>query len=345
MSDIGPPEPSWNPDVHLAGVYRRGRRLRTRRRVGVVAGGSLVVAALLAVGVALGVGAGGADHGRRVATGASGTSATAATTGPSGPSGPSGPRVGSASPGGSGGDGAGAGGAGSPSTVDARPGPPGAGGGVTPTSAPHHVTTNTTSATTIPGARTTTTQAATTTTGPAADCGPSDLAYSTVTNRSSYALGDAVDISLVLRNVSGRTCTAPSIAGIGAKATITGSGSPVTTTGPAIACTATCASPVLAPGQSAAYSAGSWDSTAARDVSGRRQPARKNRVRGVVQSGLTQSPGSGFPLSRPPWWRRWAGRAPARSPARCSAPPWLRVPKGSRRARPVWPGPVLACGR
>jgi hypothetical protein len=255
MSDIGTPEPSWNPDAHLERVYRRGRRLRTRRRVGVVAGGSLVVAALLAVGVTLG--GGGADHGRRVATGASGTSGTTATTGSSGSSGP-------AIPGGSGGDGVGAGGggSGSSSTVTARPGTPGgAGGGVTPTSAAHHVTTNTTSATTAPGARTTTTKAATTTTGPAADCGPSDLAYSTVTDRNSYAVGDAVDINLVLRNVSGRTCTAPSIAGIGAKATITGSGTPVTTTGPAIACTATCASPVLAPGQSTAYSAGSWDST------------------------------------------------------------------------------------
>jgi hypothetical protein len=275
MSDIGTPEPSWNPDAHLDRVYRRGRRLRARRRIGVLAGGSLAVVALVAVvAYGLGLAGGGADHGRRVATGRSATSVPAASAGSPG-------SGGLASPGAPGGDGSGAvgagglgagglgvsgatgaggvGGGGSPATLGGGSGPSaGAGGGVTPTSAPGHVTTNTTSATTIAPSTTTTTPRATATTAPAADCGPGDLAYSTATNRNRYAVGAAVDVSLVVRNVSGHTCVAPSIAGVGAKATITGSGAPVTTHGPAISCTAGCQPSVLAPGQSTAYSAGSW---------------------------------------------------------------------------------------
>jgi hypothetical protein len=278
MSDIGTPEPSWNPDAHLEGVYRRGRRLRARRRVGALAAGSLAV--LVAFGVAaglglgLGLGAGGAGHGRRVATAGSATTRTTVSAGSPGSGGPaglggtggegvSGTGTGTGTGAAAGGTGASIGGtaSNSPTTVTAGSGPSGRpGGGVTPTSAPHHATTNTTAAPTVPATTTTTTQGATTTAGPVVDCGPSDLAYSTATDRSSYAVGGAVDISLVVRNVSGRTCTAPSMVGVGAKGVITGSGAPVTTHGPAISCTASCQPPVLAAGQSTSYSAGSWGS-------------------------------------------------------------------------------------
>ena len=136
---------------------------------------------------------------------------------------------------------------------------PGPGPGPT-TAATSHVTTAPTVATTA-APTTTTTRPRTTTTSPGAACGPGDLAYSTATDASSYAVGASVSINLVARNVSGRTCTGPSNAGISAVATVSNSaGTVVFRSNPiAITCTNPCIAPVLAPGQSHAYGAGTWD--------------------------------------------------------------------------------------
>jgi hypothetical protein len=106
-----------------------------------------------------------------------------------------------------------------------------------------------------------TTRPPTTTTAAGAACGPGELAYSTSTDASGYAVGASVSINLVVRNVSGRTCTGPSNSGISAVAMVSNSaGAVVFRSNPiAIACTNPCIAPVLAPGQSHAYGAGTWD--------------------------------------------------------------------------------------
>ncbi|MDQ1428121.1 MAG: hypothetical protein QOK39_1597 [Acidimicrobiaceae bacterium] len=239
MTDPTDREPTWNPDAHLDRVYRRGRFLQNRRRGAGIAAGVVAMAAVVALVVA---NVGGANPGHRILTAGTGRATT--TIAPAG----AGRSLPAAAP---------------TTTTGAGPGGPAPGPGPGPgptTAATSRVTTAPTVARTA-APTTATTRPRTTTTAPGADCGPGDLAYSTATDATSYAVGASVSINLVARNVSGRTCTGPSNSGISAVATVSNSaGAVVFRSNPiAITCTNPCIAPVLAPGQSHAYGAGTWD--------------------------------------------------------------------------------------
>jgi hypothetical protein len=244
-------EPIWDPELHLEQVYRRGRRLRKRRHMGALAGGMLAVLVVVAAVSAM-VGTGrGSDQLQRVATAGRGQ--------PSGSTSPSATGTG------------GNGGA-TVSTVTTGPGRAGGVSSATSTSTASTVSPSTRPGRTISptpttGAGTTTTTGPpppTTTAAPLGACGPGDLVYTTTTNQRSYAAESSVVIDLVARNVSTHTCNGPSNAGISASAVVRNSaGAQVFRSTPiAITCTATCTPPVLAPGASTSYGAGSWVSAA-----------------------------------------------------------------------------------
>jgi hypothetical protein len=236
---MSPTEPNFDPDDHYDGVIRRGQRLRNRRRALVAAGG-LAVVGLMVAGVALAAG-GGRSPGRGVVTVGrppAGTAATATSQGSS---------TTESSPDQS-----------LPAlTTTLGPTSPTSPAGPTTTRAGHPVATTTQPTTTV-----TTRPTPTTSAYPA--CTAAQLEDSTVTDRSSYALGDPVAVTLVVRNVSGQTCSGPSASGIGATAIITHDGVRVATiAGPAIMCSLPCLPPVLAPGAITSYSAGEWLATGA----------------------------------------------------------------------------------
>jgi hypothetical protein len=115
-----------------------------------------------------------------------------------------------------------------------------------------------------PGGSSTTQPHATTTTAPGTPaCGRTDLVYSSKTDRTTYGPKQTVTVSLVARNTSTRTCTAPSTCGITGWASVqnTGTGATVWKNNPvAITCTnPPPAPPRLGPGQSADYPVGVWD--------------------------------------------------------------------------------------
>jgi hypothetical protein len=255
------PEPTWNPDAHRERVFQRGRRLRNRRRLATWAGG-VVAALVLVAGLAAARGVGGGGAGRQVAT--AGSSRAAGSAGPSGAAGSPGSSGSTTSVGplstaalGTGGgttvDGGGGTLPGGGTTV------PGSGGGSSTTTVPRpRVTTSSTVATASP---TSTVPASPgTTTAPGSPCPSSALSWSTVTDAGTYPVGAPVSFQLVATNHSGVTCTGPSVAGIGAKATVTNSSGAVvfTTSAIAISCTSPCNPPVLTPGGTASYGAGAW---------------------------------------------------------------------------------------
>lgn len=125
-----------------------------------------------------------------------------------------------------------------------------------PTSTPH-------TATTPPPVAMTTVSATTTTTSPQPPACPL-AGFATVTNQSSYVVGAQVFVTLQVTNTSDQPCTGPFLARLGAFGTITQGGVVVATTqGPAVSCTSPCVPPVIAPGASLPYDAGSWVATAA----------------------------------------------------------------------------------
>jgi hypothetical protein len=134
-------------------------------------------------------------------------------------------------------------------------------GATTTTRTPRSTTTSSTpggSTTTQPPGQTTTTAAS------AQACGRTDLYYSTTTDRQSYGHNATVTVSLVARNTSTRTCTAPSVCGITGWASVqNGQGQTVWKNTPvAITCTNPPPAPArLGPGQSTSYVVGQWDQT------------------------------------------------------------------------------------
>jgi hypothetical protein len=237
-------EPVWSPDEHLDRTYRRGRQLRRRRRL-ITVGGPLLAVAAAAFGISALTGSTPARHVQTLAQPRTTTTVRAGEPGTAGAT-------------------ASGGGTGTPTTVapagggGGSPGTPspGAKGGTTPTtSGSGGATPVTTSPTSTPVS-----------TSPAiTDCAPSDLDYSTTTDKASYSAGEAVTISIVLRNHSSRTCDAPNICGVGPwAAVLDASGSEVWHNNPIAAmCTnPPPAKPRLGPGQSHSYTTASWDQKA-----------------------------------------------------------------------------------
>jgi hypothetical protein len=265
MSEL---EPSWSPERHLDRVVRRGRQLRRRRAFIVSApAGVLALVGVLAL-------AGSAPlTSRRVQTAQQDVKHAPAASPVRGDDGgggvpptdvaPNGVEPQGDQPNGGGTSGAGraAGtpGSGAPAqsvpatpvpVTGARPpngapstGPPDAGGSADPGGQP-------------PGSAAPTAPTAT------SACSASALDYSTVTDRSRYAPGQAVSISLVVRNHTNRPCDGPSPCGIGPWATVqNASGTVVWQSHPiAVACTNPPPGPPrLGPGQSVTYGAGTWN--------------------------------------------------------------------------------------
>jgi len=259
MSDL---DPTWFPDRHLDAVYRRGRQLRRRRRAvlaaiptaalalvgAVVVGGSLAPTSSVVhaaergpQGVpSTGAGAAGADGDASSSTArttsgsqaahAGGWSGASGSLSPSGatPNSPTGAATGNGQTG-TGGSASSPGSGQSPQSTPAPRGPSSA----SPTAATA-----------------------------SSACTSSDLDYSTITDHSTYGAGQAVTISLVVHNHSGRPCDAPGPCGIGPWATVqNAAGTVVWQSHPiAVACTNPPPGPPhLAPGQSATYGAGTWD--------------------------------------------------------------------------------------
>jgi hypothetical protein len=101
----------------------------------------------------------------------------------------------------------------------------------------------------------------TTTTAPgvsraaAPTCADSALAWSTATNKTRYAKGERVTVTLVVRNTSSGTCDGPSTCGLGPWAEVQDAGGTVWRNNPtSTSCTnPPPAPPRLGPGQSATY--------------------------------------------------------------------------------------------
>ncbi|HEX3426835.1 MAG TPA: hypothetical protein VHT30_11935 [Acidimicrobiales bacterium] len=234
MSDT---EPAWDPDAHWQRVIRRGTAIKNRRRLALAAC-CVAALALLSAGVAAALTRGSGSGGQKVAAlGRGSTTSTAAGVVPGSTSLPN------------------------LSTIPAVSVP------VTPASTPPTSTTATSmphTATTRHGAVTTVPATTTTTTPQPPACPLTDMSFATVTDQPSYVMGAAVSVALKVTNNSKQTCTGPSQSGLGATGTITeGSLVVATTHGPAIACTVQCLPPVIAPGASTTYDAGSWYPTAA----------------------------------------------------------------------------------
>ncbi|HZQ84509.1 MAG TPA: hypothetical protein VFA83_06715 [Acidimicrobiales bacterium] len=264
--------PRWSPDDHLDRVYRRGRLLRRRRLVLLTGLPTLLLIVWLALVIA--PGGSGAPHGLRTLAGPHApTSSTAPDTAAGG-------ATTTAVGGGDGG-----------TTSTTGRGTVGGQRGTTSTSRPAAT------------GGTTTTAAApnTTTTVASATCADSDLDFSTVTDKTSYAKGETVTISMVVHNHSNRTCEGPGRCGIGPWAEVDDAGGAlVWRSNPiAVACTnPPPAPPRLGPGQSATYQAGAWNQKTCPDQSNcANKQAAAGSYRAVAhRADVTAAPAS-FALS------------------------------------------------
>ncbi|MBV8160837.1 MAG: hypothetical protein JO265_07940 [Acidimicrobiia bacterium] len=257
-------EPAWDADSHLDRVYRRGRQLRRRRRVAVLAApAALTLLGALLVGGGLpssarpvrvaqggwpqppGPGGDGTRSGGGVESVDGRSRTPGATTAANAPGTPGTPGADPSTP------------SGGPNASSAPSTDPGPGSPSTPSGRASGQETPAGSRTQAP-----TTAAPTSASPTAAGCPSTALDYATVTDRSSYAPGQSVSIALVVHNHSTRPCDGPGPCGIGPWASVqNASGAVVWQSHPiAVACTnPPPAPPRLAPGQSVTYPAGTWN--------------------------------------------------------------------------------------
>ena len=131
-------------------------------------------------------------------------------------------------------------------------------------------------------------------------CASSDLSYTTVTDRASYARGQQVAISLVVTNHANRPCDAPSVCGVGPWASIVNrTGNVVWRSNPiAVACTnPPPAPPRLAPGQSTSYGAGTWDQSTCTSSACPGPLASPGTYRAIAHRGSTSATATRFTLT------------------------------------------------
>jgi hypothetical protein len=300
-------EPTWDPDRHLERVYRRGTRLRRRRRAALV---SLPTAAVVLVGILVIGGstsrvagpvqvAQGDTHSTAPADdaqskggahasssadseglgpgvdGATGSTSSAqgASTGSTG-RGPTGPTASGA-----------ADGSGSHAAPGAKTGAPS--GDAQPGSADHGGSGPPPASTAAPN------------TG-GSPCDASALSYSTTTDRSKYGPGQSVTIFLVVRNRSSKPCQGPGPCGIGPWASVANaSGAVVWQSQPiAVACVNPPPQPPeLQPGQSATYQAGTWNREVCAASGSCSSQAPPGTYRAVAHRGDVSASGTRFSIS------------------------------------------------
>jgi hypothetical protein len=276
-------EPTWAPDAHLDRVYRRGRQLRRRRRLAGLLGPTLAVVAV--VGGVMAFGSNTAQ--RRVDTVAQPHTTTSLAAEP-------GPDAGQ--PAADGGDQSQ-----TPPTSTAPSVSNGASG------SPSRKSSGAVVAPTGPGPNSAGAQnqaaapTSTTTTAPVGPCGASDLDYSTSTDRTSYAPGRAVTVSMVVHNHSSHPCDGPGFCGISPWASVqNAAGTQVWRSNAiAIACTnPPPAPPRLAPGASYSYAAGTWDQQVCDSTSGSCSgQAPAGTYRAIAHRGNTTAKSARFDLT------------------------------------------------
>jgi hypothetical protein len=230
--------PSWEPLDHLDRVYARGEQLRRRKRL-LRTGLPAAAAAVLVVAGLLTLPAGSSS---RVKT-SSGSQGQGRAATPNG--------TGSAS----GADAVTGGDPAARATTTTRHGTQRHATAASGSGRPTAEATSSTVASAV--APTTTTSADV----PA--CSDADLDYSTTTDRSSYAPGQSVVISLVVHNHSGHTCDGPPPCGMGPSAVVQDGNGTTVWQNSAVASMCTNpppAPPRLAPGQSSSQRASTaWD--------------------------------------------------------------------------------------
>ena len=285
-------EPQWAPEQHLDRVVRRGRQLRRRRRA--LTGVGPVLAAVLAFSV---FGLSRTEPASSVHTVAQGHA------GESNPAGAHSPHSDSSAAS-SGSSEAGDTATSSGGVTQSSIGPPPPAGTTSP-AAGSPSGTQAGSPTGQPGQTAPSPGQA----GPSpqtaapmasSQCASSDLTYTTVTDRSSYARGQQVAISLVVTNHANHPCDAPSVCGVGPWASIVNrTGNVVWRSNPiAVACTnPPPAPPRLAPGQSTSYGAGTWDQSTCTSSACPGPLAPPGTYRAIAHRGSTSATATRFTLT------------------------------------------------